>query len=87
MIPFTSRSVEEAFASTETANIANVEITATFKNVASTYYIHKILEKCENKRIAKCSKRRNIKLQQECKIEQEIQSSRKVREKKNLEIV
>ena len=36
MIPFTSRSVEEAFASTETANIANVEITATFKNVAST---------------------------------------------------
>lgn len=56
MIPFTSRSVEEAFASTETANIANVEITATFKNVASSY-IHKILEKCENKRIAKCSKR------------------------------
>ena len=37
MIPFTSRSVEEAFASTETANIANVEITATFKNVASSY--------------------------------------------------
>ena len=56
MIPFTSRSVEEAFASTETANIANVEITATFKNVASTY-IRQILEKCENKRIAKCSKR------------------------------
>ena len=28
--------MEEAFASTETANIANVEITATFKNVAST---------------------------------------------------
>ena len=48
--------MEEAFASTETANIANVEITATFKNVASTY-IRQILEKCENKRIAKCSKR------------------------------
>ena len=42
MIPFTSRSVEEAFASTETANIANVEITATFKNIASK--VDKILK-------------------------------------------
>ena len=34
--------MEEAFASTETANIANVEITATFKNIASK--VDKILK-------------------------------------------